>query len=137
MRTLDSIHSEDKKKRIAEETMEIYAPLADRMGMNHIRDELEDLSFKMLNPDARNLVVERLSLNKENRENSFRKISNKGIVFDFIDSQKTNDFDFDDWLKVWSKKEIIELIDDIGLKYFFFDFRNTVPYNECMIVLKK
>ena len=49
MRTLNSISGNDRKKRIAQETMEIYAPLADRMGMNHIRDELEDLSFFTLN----------------------------------------------------------------------------------------
>ena len=65
MRTLDSISNEDRRIRIAKETMEIYAPLSDRMGMNHIRDELEDLSFQKLNPEARNLVVERLSLNKK------------------------------------------------------------------------
>ena len=45
MRTLSYISNKDKRERIAKETMEIYAPLADRMGMNHIRDELEDLSF--------------------------------------------------------------------------------------------
>ena len=39
----------EKKERIAKETMEIYAPLADRMGMHRIRDELEDLSFEVLN----------------------------------------------------------------------------------------
>ena len=75
MRTLNSISDENKRKRIAKETMEIYAPLSDRMGMNHIRDELEDLSFQKLNPDARNLVVERLFLNKKKRENSFNIIS--------------------------------------------------------------
>jgi len=75
MRTLNSISDESRRKRIAKETMEIYAPLSDRMGMNHIRDELEDLSFQKLNPDARNLVVERLSINKKNRENSFKEIS--------------------------------------------------------------
>ena len=79
MRTLDSILNENKKKRIAKETMEIYAPLSDRMGMNHIRDELEDLSFRNLNPEARNLVVERLSLNKENRDHIFKEISKKFI----------------------------------------------------------
>jgi len=64
MRTLNSISDKNRRTRIAKETMEIYAPLSDRMGMNHIRDELEDLSFKMLNPEARNLVAERLSVNK-------------------------------------------------------------------------
>ena len=63
MRTLDSIVNEEKKIRIAKATMEIYAPLANRMGMNHIRDELEDLSFQKLNPEATQLVVQRLSLN--------------------------------------------------------------------------
>ena len=75
MRTLSSISDTDRRKRIAKETMEIFAPLADRMGMNHIRDELEDLSFANLNPEARQLVVERLSLNKKNRLNTFKKIS--------------------------------------------------------------
>ena len=42
--------------------MEIYAPLADRMGMNLIRDELEDLSFAVLNNQARDLIIERLKL---------------------------------------------------------------------------
>ena len=45
MRTIDAIENKEKKERIAKETMEIYAPLADRMGMNRIRDELEDLSW--------------------------------------------------------------------------------------------
>jgi GTP pyrophosphokinase/guanosine-3',5'-bis(diphosphate) 3'-pyrophosphohydrolase len=54
MRTIKAITKEDKRKRIAQETMEIYAPLADRMGMHRIRDELEDLSFEILNNDARN-----------------------------------------------------------------------------------
>ena len=74
MRTLNSISDEKKRLRIAKETMEIYAPLSDRMGMNHIRDELEDLSFQKLNPEARNLVVERLSINKKNRDQLFKSI---------------------------------------------------------------
>jgi len=49
MRTIKAISKDDKRKRIAQETMEIYAPLADRMGMHRIRDELEDLSFEVLN----------------------------------------------------------------------------------------
>ena len=42
-----------KKKKIARETMEIYAPLAERLGMHEIRIELDDLSFQVLEPDIR------------------------------------------------------------------------------------
>ena len=62
MRTLKFVKDENKKIRKAKETMEIYAPLADRMGMNRIRDELEDLSFSILNNKARNLIEERLKI---------------------------------------------------------------------------
>ena len=48
MRTIKALANEEKRKRIAQETMEIYVPLADRMGMHRIRDELEDLSFEIL-----------------------------------------------------------------------------------------
>ena len=53
MRTINFVKDKNKQIRKATETMEIYAPLADRMGMNRIRDELEDLSFQVLNNDAR------------------------------------------------------------------------------------
>ena len=61
MRTIKAITKEEKRMRIAQETMEIYAPLADRMGMHRIRDELEDLSFEILNLDARKLIQNRLN----------------------------------------------------------------------------
>jgi guanosine-3',5'-bis(diphosphate) 3'-pyrophosphohydrolase len=59
MRTLQYVKPE-KRKRIAEETMDIYAPLAGRMGMQLVRDELEDISFRILNPDANATLQERL-----------------------------------------------------------------------------
>ncbi len=59
MRTLHHM-PEHKRGRIAEETMEIYAPLAGRMGMQDLREELEDISFKTLNPDAYETISERL-----------------------------------------------------------------------------
>ena len=52
MRTIQYISDKNKQVRKAKETMEIYAPLADRMGMSRIKDELEDLCFEVLNPDA-------------------------------------------------------------------------------------
>lgn len=65
MRTIKSMRAE-KQAQKARETMEIYAPLAGRMGMQWMREELEDLSFKVLNPDARNSIIRRfLTLQRE------------------------------------------------------------------------
>ncbi len=60
MRTLTHIRDPGKRERIARETMEIYAPLAERIGVQDIRDELEDLAFRQLNPDAWESIVNRL-----------------------------------------------------------------------------
>ena len=59
MRTLQFM-SPEKRKRIAEETLEIYAPLAGRMGIQEMREELEDLSFQNLNPEAYEMIVRHL-----------------------------------------------------------------------------
>ena len=75
MRTIQFLKDKNKQIRKAKETMEIYAPLADRMGMNRIRDELEDLSFKVLNNEARELINSRLDDIKDNRTNTFNTIS--------------------------------------------------------------
>ncbi len=60
MRTIGYIASAEKRQRIARETMEIYAPLAERIGMRQIQEELEDLAFAQLNPEARASIVTRL-----------------------------------------------------------------------------
>ena len=60
MRTLDHVKPE-KRVRIAQETMDIYAPLAGRMGMQAVRDELEDIAFKVLNPEAYQIILDRLA----------------------------------------------------------------------------
>src|SRR5580698_9844112 len=57
MRTLNFIPSEEKRRRIAQETLDIYAPLAGRIGMQNMREELEDLAFAELDPEARNSIV--------------------------------------------------------------------------------
>ncbi len=61
MRTLGAIKDPDKRRRIARETLEIYAPLAERIGMHEMKDELEDLAFSHINPEARDSIVHRLS----------------------------------------------------------------------------
>jgi guanosine-3',5'-bis(diphosphate) 3'-pyrophosphohydrolase len=65
MRTIKSMSAE-KQAQKARETMEIFAPLAGRMGMQWMREELEDLAFKVLNPEARNSIMRRfLTLQRE------------------------------------------------------------------------
>ena len=118
MRTINAFSSEDKKKRIAKETMEIYAPLADRMGMNLIRDELEDLSFAVLNNQARDLIIERLKFIKDNRTDNFKTISEElistlkenGITAVLAGREKTP---FSIWRKIQNKKISLEHLTDI------------------------
>ncbi|UCH73144.1 MAG: bifunctional (p)ppGpp synthetase/guanosine-3',5'-bis(diphosphate) 3'-pyrophosphohydrolase [Rhodospirillales bacterium] len=60
MRTLHHVKSEEKRKRVARETMEIYVPLAERIGIRDWKDELENLAFRELNLDAHDSVAKRL-----------------------------------------------------------------------------
>lgn len=65
MRTIKSMKQE-KQHQKARETMEIFAPLAGRMGMQWMRDELEDLAFRVLNPEARGSIIRRfITLQRE------------------------------------------------------------------------
>lgn len=74
MRTLHFIKSEDKRRRIAWETMDIYAPLAERIGLQRFKDELDDLAFAELNPDARNSIIARLEYLKSSDEDVSDKV---------------------------------------------------------------
>lgn len=66
MRTLHHFDKPEKRRRIARETLDIYAPLAERIGVHKIKEELEDLSFGYINPEARESITNRLSfLRKE------------------------------------------------------------------------
>lgn len=67
MRTLESM-APDKQKKIASETVYIYAPMAHRLGLYNIKSELEDLSLKYNNPEIYKEITEKLELAKESRE---------------------------------------------------------------------
>ena len=67
MRTLEHL-SEDKQKRISSETFDIYAPLSHRLGINWVTNELEDLSFKFLNPDEYNKIAKQISKKRKSWE---------------------------------------------------------------------
>ncbi len=117
MRTIKVVDKE-KQVRKAKETMEIYAPLADRMGMHRIRDELEDLSFEVLNEDARKLIKDRLDKIKENNLINFNNISDeffeilktKNIEPKIVGREKTP---FSIWRKIQKKRTSLEQITDI------------------------
>jgi GTP pyrophosphokinase len=65
MRTLGHVDSAEKRRRIAAETLEIYAPLSGRIGMQDLREELEDLAFKELDPKPRESIQQRLKFLRE------------------------------------------------------------------------
>ena len=118
MRTIQFVKDKEKIIRKAKETMEIYAPLADRMGMNRIRDELEDLSFSVLNKPARDLIIKRLKFIKNNRDDTFKSSSleliellkENGIEARIAGREKTP---FSIWRKIQSKKISLEQLTDI------------------------
>ena len=74
MRTIKFIKDDSKKINISMETLEIFAPLAQRLGMKQWQDELEDLSFQSINPDARKSVIDRLNYLNSNDENIIDEI---------------------------------------------------------------
>jgi guanosine-3',5'-bis(diphosphate) 3'-pyrophosphohydrolase len=74
MRTLRFVADPEKRRRTARETMEIYCPLAERMGMREIQDELEDLAFAELYPEARQSIIARLAFLREKGEDLPRLI---------------------------------------------------------------
>src|SRR5210317_56117 len=118
MRTIDAISKVEKKERIARETMEIYAPLADRMGMHRIRDELEDLSFEILNNDARELIKKKLDEIKSDKKDLFESLSfelseilNDNHINAEIHGREKTPFSI--WRKVQKKRISLEQITDI------------------------
>jgi GTP diphosphokinase / guanosine-3',5'-bis(diphosphate) 3'-diphosphatase len=76
MRTLHYVIAPEKRRRIARETMEIYVPLAERMGMQSMKDELEDLSFSVLNAEMHESIKSRLRFLHESSENTIETILN-------------------------------------------------------------
>jgi GTP diphosphokinase / guanosine-3',5'-bis(diphosphate) 3'-diphosphatase len=74
MRTLDAVEL-GKRRRIARETLEIYAPIANRLGLNAIYQELEDLSFKHLYPDRHRVLAKALKAARGNRREVVGKVA--------------------------------------------------------------
>jgi GTP pyrophosphokinase len=77
MRTLHFVKREEKRRRVAVETMDIYAPLAERIGMQNIKDELEDLAVGPMNPEARDSVLARLAFLRDRETDIVERITDE------------------------------------------------------------
>lgn len=117
MRTLGHMPAE-ARKRTAEETLDIYAPLAGRMGMQGLREELEDLAFRELNPDAYRAVAERLDAVQERSTELVRsieqqltkKLADRGIAAEVSGRRKRA---YSIWRKMERKAVGFEQLSDI------------------------
>jgi RelA/SpoT family (p)ppGpp synthetase len=117
MRTLAHMPPETRR-RAAEETLDIYAPLAGRMGMHELREELEDLAFRELNPDAYRVVNERLeALEARNRglvteieQQLTKKLADRGIAAEVTGRRKRA---YSIWRKMERKSVGFEQLSDI------------------------
>ena len=118
MRTLHFISAEKKRQRIAQETLDIYAPLAGRIGMQNFREELEDLAFAEVNVEGRDLIVERLSELKQDSGDMLEAIAyefsallgENGIKAHVHGRQKRP---FSIWRKMQNKSISLEQLSDV------------------------
>ena len=117
MRTLEFVPPASRH-RIAEETLDIYAPLAGRMGMQEMREELEDLSFKVIDPEAHAVVVQRLDALEERDRNLIGEIESqlsaklaKNGVNAQVKGRRKQPFSI--WMKMERKSVGFEQLSDI------------------------
>ncbi len=118
MRTIEGVKRPEKRRRIALETLEIYAPLAERIGIHKIKEELEDLAFSQLNPEARESISKRLAYLRKEGTDLVEEIiaelkgllDKEGIDADVIGREKTR---YSIWKKMQRKNVAFEQLSDI------------------------
>ena len=129
MRTIRHLRP-DKQARKARETMEIYAPLAGRMGMQWMRDELEDIGFRILNPEARKSIIRRFVTLRRETGDVIPKITEDiravldvaGVRAEVFGREKKP---FSVWRKMEEKKESFSRLSDIyGFRIITDDVEN-------------
>lgn len=118
MRTLHYLKNPDKRRRIARETLEIYAPLAERIGIEKMQEELEQLSFAELYPDAYNSIIARLNFLRREGSGAVEKVLTElrdvleeaGLKADVAGREKTP---YSIWRKMQRKNVAFEQLSDI------------------------
>jgi len=136
MRTLEFVN-QDKQRRIAQETLEIYAPFANRFGLGQVKWELEDLSFKYLNREAYEEIARKIKSKRKERETYINKFSEPII-------QKLNDYNlkydmngrpkhlYSIYRKMVKRNKPFEEIYDLFAIRIILDTENT---NDCYTTL--
>src|SRR5438067_653034 len=125
MRTISHLKNENARLRIAQETVEVYAPLAGRIGMQNMRDELEDLAFAVMDPEARGSIVRRMELLDAQSSGRItriadeirRKLAENGIEA-WVQGRAKRPYSI--WRKLKDKKTNFEQLSDV------FGFRAVV-----------
>jgi guanosine-3',5'-bis(diphosphate) 3'-pyrophosphohydrolase len=121
MRTL-SVMAPDARRRIARETLEIYAPIAARLGMNAFKGELQDLGFRSLYPDRYKIIASRIQRTVGNRRESMalieralaERLASDGIPMRIVSRIKSP---YSIWSKMKSEhKTFVELMDVYGVR---------------------
>ena len=134
MRTLEHMRP-DKRRLIAQETMDIYAPLAGRMGIQEIRDELEELSFRWLHPAAYETLMSRLNVLRDQNRGLTAEIATElkakldaQSVTAEVSSREKKPYSI--WLKMQNKQIGLEQLSDV------YGFRVIVPtFQDCYAAL--
>ncbi|MGH1456533.1 MAG: RelA/SpoT family protein [Alphaproteobacteria bacterium] len=118
MRTMGGIKKPEKRRRISLETLEIYAPLAERVGVHRIKEELEDLCFEQVNPEARESITNRLAYLRQEDNDVVQAIidgltanlKEAGIDAEITGREKTR---YSIWKKMQRKNVSFEQLSDI------------------------
>jgi GTP pyrophosphokinase len=130
MRTLHFVHDVGKRQRIARETMEIYAPLAERIGMEALKNELQTLAFAQLDPEAYDSILARLNFLRgqgadvieEVREELIRVCEDGGVEVLEVTGREKSPYSI--WEKMQRRNVAFEQLSDI------MAFRIIVPSRE-------
>ena len=136
MRTIKYLKDDIKKKKISNETLEIFAPLADRIGIRQIKDELEDLAFEELNPDVKSTIIKRINFLKSQGKNNIKliiqqlqNVLKKSDIEAEILGREKNPFSI--WKKMKKKNISFEQLSDV------MAFRIIVnDIDQCYLCLK-
>jgi GTP pyrophosphokinase len=119
MKTLHYVKNPDKRRRIARETLDIYAALAERIGMRRMKEDLQDLAFAELYPDARDSIIKRLDFLRKQGKTEVKKIEK--IIVDLLAGNGLKDVrvegrekhPYSIWLKMEMKNISFEQLSDI------------------------